>query len=105
VSLAPRWITAGIDSVNVTIHFPASNGYVTYHYKHNSLKKEINFRVTGSGNTIQNHILLPGDCRGVESVTVDDQIVDYRISKIENSLYADFPLSLPSVHEVKIIYK
>ena len=105
VNLAPRWITAGIDSVNVTIHFPASNGYVTYQYKQNSLKKEINFRVTGSGNTIQNHILLPGDCQGVRSVLADGLPVDYTVSKIENSLYADFSLSLPSIHDVKVIYK
>ncbi len=105
VNLAPRWISAGIDSVNVTIHFPASNGYVTYQYKQNSLKKEINFRVTGSGNTIQNHILLPGDCQGVRSVLADGLPVDYTVSKIENSLYADFSLSLPSIHDVKVIYK
>jgi hypothetical protein len=76
-----------------------------YRYKHDHLKKVINLVVTGSGNTVQNHILLPQDGNGIESVTADGQAVDYTMSKIENSLYADFTLSLPSIHDVKIIYR
>jgi hypothetical protein len=105
VRLAPRWTSANVDSVNVTIQFAASKGYVTYNYIHDAKKKEIRFKVSGSGNTIQNHFLLPKDCQGVGSVEANGIPVDFTQSKIENSVYADFSLSLPTIHHVKIIYK
>jgi len=105
VSLAPRWPSAGIDSVNVTIQFAASKGYVAYHFKHDALKKEIRLKITGSGNTIQNHILLPKNCQAVGLVEANGIPVNYTLSKIENSVYADFSLSLPVIQNVRIIYK
>jgi hypothetical protein len=105
VSLSPRWTSANVDSVNVTIQFAASKGYVTYCYVHDLQNKEIRFRVTGSGNTIQNHILLPKEAGTVGSVVANGIPVDFTLSKIENSVYADFSLSLPLIHDVRIIYK
>jgi hypothetical protein len=105
VSLAPRWTSAHTDSVDVTIQFAASKGYVAYRYIHKEQNKEIRFRVTGSGNTIQNHILLPKDCLGVATIEANGIPVDYVLSKVENSVYADFSISLPRITNVKIIYK
>jgi hypothetical protein len=105
VRLAPRWTSAGIDSVNVTIQFAASKGYVAYRYKHDALKKEIALTVTGSGNVIQNHVLLPEQCQGIVSIVADGKPVAFTLSRIENSGYADFDLSLPAIHSVKILYK
>jgi hypothetical protein len=61
-------------------------------------------KVTGSGNELHNHILLPPNCQGVSSVFVDGQPVSCTTSKVENSLYADFKITLPKVHIVKIKY-
>jgi hypothetical protein len=105
VSLSPRWISAGVDSVNVTIQFVASKGYVTYRYKHDASKKEIELKVTGSGDVIQNHVLLPANCQGIVSIVADGKPVAFTLSKIENSGYADFNLTLPEIHLVKINYK
>jgi hypothetical protein len=105
VRLAPRWTSADVDSVNVIIQFAASNGYVAYQYKNDANKKEINIMVTGSGNDIRNHVLLPQKCQSVESVIVDNLPVAFNLSKIENSSYADFDLILPKVRMVKIKYK
>jgi hypothetical protein len=105
VRLSPRWTSAGVDSVNVTIQFAASKGYVAYRYKHFAAKKEITLEVTGSGNTIRNHILLPGDCQAVGSIEANGIPVDYTLVKTESSAYADFSLSLPMIQNVKIIYK
>jgi len=105
VTLAPRWTSAGVDSVNVTIRFAASDGYVSYRYKHNTDKKEIVMELTGSGNKISGHVLLPRNSHGVVSVAVKDKPVNFTESKIENSSYADFELSLPTIQAVTIKYK
>jgi hypothetical protein len=78
---------------------------VAYHYLNSTLKKEIEIIITGSGNEINNHILLPQNCVGVKSVFVDGQPVNFTLSKIENSSYTDFNVALPMVHLLKINYK
>lgn len=104
VTIAPRWISDSVDSVNVTIHFPASDGYVAYKYFHNKIEKEIDVLLTGSGNELKGHILLPDNISTVKSVQAGDKPVQYKISNIEKSFYADFILSLPSVQKVVIRY-
>jgi hypothetical protein len=104
VTIAPRWTSASVDSVNVTIHFPASDGYVAYQYIHNRVKKEINVLLAGSGNKLKGHILLPDNIETVKSVLIDNKPAPYRISNIEKSYYADFTLQLPSAQRVDILY-
>jgi hypothetical protein len=105
VKLSPRWASAGVDSVNVTIQFAASKGYVAYQYHHYTAKKMIEIRITGSGNELHNHILLPQNCPGVSSIFVDGQPVNFTVSKVESSSYTDFDLSLPKVYNVIINYQ
>jgi hypothetical protein len=105
VRLSPRWTSSGTDSVNVTVQLAASKGYIAYHFKHNKAEKEIVILVTGSGKEINNHILLPQNCQGVDSISVDEEPIVFTLSQIESSLYADFKISLPKVHRVKINYK
>jgi hypothetical protein len=105
VKFSPRWTSASVDSVNVTVQLSASKAYLAYQYHHNTAKKEIEIEITGSGNEINNHILLPQNCLGVKSVFVDGQPVNFTLSKIENSTYADFNVALPMVHLLKINYK
>jgi hypothetical protein len=104
VTISPRWTSASVDSVNVTINFPASDGYVTYHYIHNKADKEIDVLLTGSGNELKGHILLPANISTVNSVKIGDKPVQCKISNIEKSYYADFTLSLPGVQKVVIRY-
>jgi hypothetical protein len=105
VNFSPRWPSDAVDSVNVTVQLSASKAYVAYQYHLNTAKKEIDIKITGSGNEINNHILLPLNCIGVKSVSVDGKPVNFTLSKIENSSYADFDIALPKVHLLKITYK
>jgi hypothetical protein len=105
VKLSPRWVSAGVDSVNVTIQFASSKGYVAYLYHHNTLAKEISIKITGSGKDMEGNVLLPADCKNVTSVLVDGKPAEFTLSKVESSLYADFSFTLPKVHHVKINYK
>jgi hypothetical protein len=104
VALSPRWTSSGTDSVNVTIHYPASNSYVAYQYRHNPLKKEIRIILTGSGEEANMHILLPGNISSVNSVNSAGQKIQFYISRVENSYYVDFKLKLLKMQDVKINY-
>jgi len=105
VGLSPRWTSAATDSVRVTVTLPASHGYVSYHYLHNPDKKAIDVVLTGSGSKINAHVLLPRDASSAHRVTVDGTPAVFRISNIEHSVYVDFTMSLPNVHNVSISYK
>ena len=104
VKFSPRWTTAGTDSVAATIYFPASEGYFAYRYQHRPALKEIVLRVTGSGNQVQGHVLLPENASGVQSVVVNDKPVNFKLSKVENSLYVDFQILLQDVREIIISF-
>ncbi len=105
VALSPRWTSSHTDSVNVTINFPASNGYVAYQYKFNRVKKEMELSLTGSGNEVKGHILLPKDVKSVQRVTINNQPLAFTASNVEGSQYVDFKLSLPNVQVIKIMYQ
>jgi hypothetical protein len=104
-ALSPRWTSAAADSVSVTVTLPASNGYVAYQYRHHADKKVIDLILTGSGNEVHGHVLLPGGASTADRVTVDGVPAPFRILNIERSVYVDFILSLPNVHAVNITYK
>ncbi|HUI64066.1 MAG TPA: hypothetical protein VL126_04435 [Bacteroidota bacterium] len=104
VELSPRWASAGIDSTNVTVLFPSSNGYVAYRYRHQAEKKRFDLRVTGSGDEIRAHLLLPEGLKVVSSVSSGGRPVPHSESWIGESHYLDFALPLPAVQSVTISY-
>jgi hypothetical protein len=104
VRLSPRWISAGVDSVNVTSNLAASGGYISYQYKINKITKEISLLVTGSGNSLNAHVLLPGKDVEVKSVIVNNTAVPFQISKIEESGYVVFDLIMNEIKLIKIRY-
>ncbi len=105
VTIAPRWPSAQIDSVDVTINLPASNGYVAYQYNNNMVAKQIQVLVTGSGTKLKGHVLLPHNALAVTSVSVQGKPLTFTIATIEKSKYVDFDLVLPSVQKVIIKYQ
>lgn len=104
VKVSPRWVSANIDSVHVTCKLPASGGYVCYNYYHDGIKKTINLDVTGSGNSINAHVLLPSGISRVENVIVNGIPVKFTNSVIEKSQYVDFDISLPIIQHIIIQY-
>jgi len=102
--LSPRWTSAGVDSVNVTANLAASNGYVSYKFKNDSISKTISLLVTGSGKEAKAHILLPENMKIVKSVTANDKLLEFTLSKVENSNYVDFKLPLTQIQSVLIKY-
>jgi hypothetical protein len=104
VTLSPRWISADVDSVHVNVKFAASEGYVSYIYNHDRIKKTIKLQITGSGESIKAHILLPANDKAVQSVMVNGITIEFSTSVIEESQYVDFELSIPVIQDVIIQY-
>ena len=104
VSLSPRWASAQVDSARVTVSFPASGGYVAYRYRHSAGRKEIELLLTGSGDKVHMHLLLPRSASSVISITSGGKGLGFTTSRIEQSLYADVDLSLPGVSDLRIRY-
>jgi hypothetical protein len=100
--LSPRWISAGIDSVNVTVQLAASNTYIAYQYKYNKKSGNLSMIISGSGNNIDMHVLLPENTRKISSVQINGKSVPYKISTIESAKYADFDIPLKGIENVEI---
>jgi len=105
VILSPRWSSIGVDSVNVTIHYPASNGYVSYQYKNDKKNSAITLLIAGSGNEINAHVLIPQNIQTIQSVTTNGKTMAFSISKVEGSRYVDFHLPLNQLQSAIINYK
>lgn len=104
IELSPRWCSAGADSARVNIRFAASEGYVSYKYNISRQENEINLVVTGSGNEMKGHILLPENANLVRSVSINSKPVDFIITTIEKSSYADFVSPLTGILNINIKY-
>lgn len=102
--LSPRWCSAGTDSAKVTICFPASEGYVSYIFKNDKNKGEICMQITGSGNEIAGHVLLPHEAISVKSVTLNGNPLLFTNSLIENSKYINFNTKLGGVINIQVSY-
>ncbi len=105
VLLSPRWTAAGIDSVNITVNLPASNGYIAYQYKNDAGKKNITATITGSGDSLKGHFLLPKNLHNVKSVSVNQKSILFQVNAIEKSKYIDFHLNGLYPQKVVIEYE
>ena len=109
-SVAPRWPAAGTNEARVVVHYPASDGYVAYDYRHDPAKREIVLRVTGSGDTALCHVLLPaggvaaGVVWGDAGPEAPGAPVAFTTSRVEQSEYADFTLPLAPPRSVRVRY-
>ncbi len=101
--VAPRWISSNTDSVNVTIKYAASEGYVSYQYYHDKRKRQIRTIATGSGDKMSFHVLLPEGLKPLKAY-IDNKQVPFQTTKIERSTYADLSVGLPGVHNIVIEY-
>lgn len=102
--LAPRWDLSVDCSVRSTVRYAASAGYVTYRYDHRKAAREILALVTGSGEAIDCHFLLPAEVTTVKSVQLDGNVVACTVTQVGSSHYADFPLENNRPHRIRIRY-
>lgn len=103
--LAPRWPAAGEDRAQVVVHYPASNGYVAYDYRHDAARREIALTVTGSGKTADCHVLLPEGAGAASAVRDGDgAALAFATVRVGSSSYADFRLPLAGPASARVRY-
>jgi len=105
VNLSPRWAAAGVEQVEAVVHYPASDGYLAYHYRRqpdNAGDDRIWLEVTGSGDVCECHLLWPANTGSVETVLVDGRMVPFTICRVADSSYVDFILPLPGPAAIEI---
>jgi hypothetical protein len=102
--VSPRWAAAGTNEAKVVVHYPASDGYVAYDYRHDPSQREIALTVTGSGGKAECNVLLPAGVIAATAVSDGSTPLAFTTSRVESSAYADFPLGLPGPKTVRIRY-
>jgi hypothetical protein len=102
--VSPRWPAAGTNEAKVVVHYPASDGYLAYDYRHDPAQREIALTVTGSGERAECHVLLPAGTTAATAVGDGSKAVAFTTSRIEASAYADFTLELPGPRTVRVRY-
>ena len=104
VKLSPRWTSAGVDSVSITANLAASGAYVSYNYLNNPESGEISLQVTGSGKDLIAHVLLPAKATVINSVLVNNKAIEFNMSTVEGSKYADFNIAFNGIQNIRIKY-
>jgi hypothetical protein len=90
VKISPRWASSAANEADVTLHYPASNGYCSYRYRDNR-RGRITLELTGSFAHAEVHCLLPHG-KKARSVEVAGKAMKFRNVKVEKSNYVDFTL-------------
>ena len=87
--VSPRWVTTTSAHADVSVRYAASDGYVSYQYSHDKMKKQIRINTTSGGEIITCHILLPEGAVPLR-VTKDARPIPFRLNRMGQSTYADF---------------
>ncbi|HEV8508264.1 MAG TPA: hypothetical protein VGQ53_22825 [Chitinophagaceae bacterium] len=102
--IAPKWVTTKADSVNVTVRYAASQGYVSYQYLHHEKEKTISIIATGSGDKLFFHVLLPQNAKA-KAVSCNKKIISLTQSTMERSNYADFETGNDKINLIELKYE
>ncbi|MEI8196480.1 MAG: hypothetical protein WCI73_11275, partial [Phycisphaerae bacterium] len=102
VQVSPRWASTEATRGQVTLHYPASDGYCSYDYQLDRKAHRIILDLTGSFHVAQVHCLMPaGKAKRVLLAGKPIPFQNYRVGK---SWYADFTLQYLPTAPVVIEY-
>lgn len=85
--ISPRWSATEAGEAEVCVHYPASNGYCAYRWKHDARRRRVIVDATGSFERAELRILMPGKARP-KTVQLDGQDLPIRLRRVEQSTYA-----------------
>lgn len=102
--VSPRWALTPSSKVKTTVRYAASKGYVAYQYDQHKETREIVLTITGSGEKIECHILLPGQVTAARSVEAGGMAVPYQASTMGAGHYVDFSLANAGPQTLRIRY-
>jgi hypothetical protein len=84
LELSPRWHAAGEKEARVTIHYPASGGYVSYRYEQKH--KQLRLEYTGTQKQSTLRLLLPGGSKPSQ-VRLNGKDVEHAFEQVGSSAY------------------
>lgn len=99
--IAPRWEAAEVRQAEVTVKYPASDGYCHYRYRYEPEMKRLTIEFTGSGKDFDLHVLLPKG-REAETARLDGRAVKADTRKVEQSSYAVIIGARAGTHRVEL---
>jgi hypothetical protein len=97
--VSPRWLAAGTKEAEVCVRYPASRGYVFYHYREEP--RSITLDYTSCADKATLRIPLGPGLRVIES-HLNGKAVDYKIEVVEKSSYAIVEVEGRGVHRLQI---
>jgi hypothetical protein len=97
--ISPRWASTGTDSVDVSICYPASQGYVRYLYR--ATPRRITIDACGSGEKVQWHILMPDGVRP-KAVRLNGKPVSYFEETVQTAGYLNLESSGLEAKQIEI---
>jgi hypothetical protein len=98
-ALTPRWGAASVPSAEVTLRYPASDGYCAYKYRATERKLQIEF--TGSARQFDVQFLLPTGMRAGKT-RLNGREIATSMRRIENSNYLVLDAIQAGVHHVEV---
>ena len=98
-ALTPRWGSANVNSAEITVRYPASQGYCSYSYSAQLNKLTLEF--TGSAENFEVEILQPPN-RHARNVKLDGRTIETTLRRIEESSYLVLPSMQHGVHRIEV---
>jgi hypothetical protein len=102
--IAPRWSSTTSDTVNATVRYAASKGYVAYKYMLDRQKNLLHIVVTSGGDKMNFHVLLPPG-KKVTSVVINNKKSAFKQTTIEGSAYVDFFTDADNIKMIDISFE
>ncbi len=99
--LTPRWESASVNSANVSVRYPSSQGYCSYRYKKETSNNGITLELTGTARNFNVEILIPQG-RKLQSASLNGKPAECRIRTIEQSRYVVLNIPRLGVHRLEM---
>ncbi|WP_336518306.1 hypothetical protein [Pollutibacter soli] len=104
IELSPRWIAAGVDSVNVNLKYPAGGGSFQYSFRHEEAQKHITLNIRGNVAECLLDLLIPYGAEPVK-LEVNGKRVKFQKRKVRESVYARYKMINAGGAEIGLSYK
>jgi hypothetical protein len=99
--VAPRWQTVGETTADVSIMYPASDGYVAYHWEGGTNGQLL--EVTGNAEELEVRLLLPQG-RQAETLVIDGEEKPVEAETVGDSRYVVVTLPATGVRRIELAY-
>ncbi len=97
--VSPRWLAAGTKEAEVSVRYPASRGYVHYHYLEEGGSITLDYTSCADNATLR--VPLPKD-RRADKAQLNGQEVHCRMELVEKSRYAVIEVEGRGAHRLRL---